>query len=229
VAAIASFTIVALTIAEVVLFAILPQPAGIIEWFKRFNDAPAEGILSFWGLELPMYAMFVLAFLGLFATLRRSAPAASAIALAFVLVGAAVFFATNNPSSMMTLARDFAAIPVGESGRVQREALISAGSSVLAQTGQRAVGGFNIALLLVSVAGVICAAAMIRAKGFGRGMGLIGIFAFGLSLGDYVRQALTHQSAVALAVIMPGTLLLVIWFVIVGLRLIARSRNLDHE
>jgi hypothetical protein len=234
----AALTMVLLTIAEIVLLSITPQPGSVREWFALFARAPFSGIVGFWGLEIPMYVMFVLVFLALYAALGRrdargrhgyadepmreteNTRAAPAIALALVLVGSAVFFATNNPFTMLTLSNRYAAAAT----EADRTALISAGEAVVAGTNQRAIGGFNIALFLVSVAGVLVSSAMSSHEAFGRRIAALGMLAHGLSLADNLRQLLTSSLVISLLVIVTGAVLLVIWFTTVGLRLLRLGR-----
>lgn len=210
-----AWAVVVLTVSEVVFFILYPQPATTGEWFSLFRQQPLVGILDFWGLELPMYAMFVLVFLALYAVLEVESRSAMTVVLAFALIGAAVFFATNNPFSMLTLSRQHALAATD----VERSALRAAGHAVLAATNQRAVGGFNVALLFITIAGVVTSVVMLRTGAFGRVPGIVGIIAHSFSLADYIRQAATSSAVIALLVIVPGALLVAIWFAAVGIRL----------
>ena len=95
---------------------------------------------------------------------------------------------------------------------------------MLASTNQRAVGGFNMGLFLISVAGLIVSSVMLQSNSFSRLTAYVGILAYALSLADYLRQALTSSATVALLVILPSALLLVIWYVLVGRRLYQLGR-----
>lgn len=162
-----------------------------------------------------MYAMFAVVFLALYVVVRKVNKSGMAIALTLALLGIAIFFATNNPFSMLSLSRQFAAATTD----ANRSALLGAGKALLANTNQRAIGGFNMGVLLVSVAGLIVSSVMRRAASFRRLTGYVGILAWGLSLADYLRQAFTSSVTIALLLILPGAFLLVIWFVLVGRRL----------
>ncbi len=212
---VAALIVAFLTVAEIIVFAIFPQPSTISGWFILFQANPIIGLLDFWGLEVPMFAMFALVFLALYVLLREVNKSGMTIALTLALLGIAIFFATNNPFSMLSLSRQFAAATTD----ANRSALLAAGEALLANTNQRAVGGFNIGLLLVSVAGLTVSSVMRRANSFRRLTAYVGILAFGFSLADYLRQALTSSVTIALLLILPGAILLVIWFVLVGRRL----------
>lgn len=211
----AAWIVAFLTVAEVIAFAFLPQPTTVSDWFILFQTNPIAGLVDFYGLEVPMYVMFALVFLALYIVLKPANPSAMAIALTLALLGIAIFLSTNNPFSMLSLSNQFAAAR----SDAHRSALLAAGEALLANTNQRAIGGFNIGLFLVSVAGLIVSAVMLAASSFPRSTGYLGILAFGLSLADYLRQAFTSSVAIALLVILPGALLLLIWFVLVGRRL----------
>jgi len=211
----AAWIVALLTVAEIVAFVLFPPPTDVRGWFELFQSNPIIGIVDFWGLEVPMYAMFALVFLALFAALNEVDKGVLAIAVALAMLGIAVFFATNNPFSMLTLSRQFA----DATTEASRSALMAAGEAILATTNQRAVGGFNISLFLISVVGLIVSWVMRKASTFRRLTAYLGIAAFAFSLADYARQALTTSVAIALLMILPGAVLLVVWFMLVGGRL----------
>lgn len=217
---VAALVVAFLTVAEIIAFVFSPQPSTIGGWFILFQSKPIIGLLDFWGLEVPMYAMFAMVFLALYVVLGKGDKGGMAIALTLALLGIAIFFATNNPFSMLSLSVKYAAATT----EVQKSTLLAAGEAVLANTNQRAVGGFNIGLFLVSVAGLIVSSVMRRANSFHRLTAYVGILAFGFSLADYLRQALTPSVAIALLVILPGALLVVVWFTLVGRRLLQLGR-----
>ena len=134
-----------------------------------------------------------------------------AIVVTLALLGVGIFLATNNPSPCWRSATNHAAA-AGE----EKSAFLAAGQAMLANTGQRAVGGFNTGLFLVPVAGLLASIVMLRAGVFGRATAWVGIAAHALSLADYIRQALTSSPIVVLLVVLPNALLLVIWYVLVG-------------
>jgi hypothetical protein len=218
---VAALVVAVLTVIEVVAFSLYPQPSTIAGWFDLFLGSPIIALVDFWGLEIPMYAMLAIVFLALYVVLRADNQAGMSIALTLALLGVAIFFATNNPFSMLSLSRRYAAATTD----AEKSVLLAAGEAVLANTNQRAIGGFNIGLFLVSAAGLTTSFVMLKADTFSRRIATIGILAYGLSLGDYVRQGLTASVVVALLVILPGALLLVVWFSLVGRRLLQLDRH----
>ena len=217
---VAAFIVAALTLAEVVGFIFYPQPATVSGWYELFQSNKIIGLMDFWGLEVPMYIMFTLVFLALYAVLRKANEGLMLIALTFALLGIGIFFATNNPFTMLSLGNQYAAAATD----AERSTLLAAGQAVLANTGQRAVGGFNMGLFLVSVAGLIISWVMLRSNSFSRLTAYVGIVTFTLSLADYLRQALTSSVIITLLVVLPNVLFLVIWFISVGRKLYQLGR-----
>ena len=217
---IAAYLVAVLTLGEVIGFIFYPQPATISGWFMLFQSNWAIGLMDFWGLEVPMYIMFTLVFLALYAVLRKADEGLMLIALTFALLGTGIFFATNNPFTMLSLSNQYTTAVTD----AERATLLAAGQAVLSNTGQRAVGGFNMSLFLVPVAGLIISSVMLRSDSFSKLTACIGILAIALSLADYLRQALTSSLLITLLVVLPNVLFLVIWFILVGWRLCQLGR-----
>lgn len=208
------------TLGEVIVFSLYPQPATVHDWFMLFQSNTILGLLDFWGLEILMYVMFALVFLALYVLLRNANEGRMAIAITLALLGIGIFLATNNPFSMLFLSSQYAAAATD----ADRTTLLAAGQALLASTNQRAVGGFNMGLFLVSIAGFIISSVMLQSKVFGKWTAYLGLLAHTLSLADYLRQALTSSAMVALLVILPNALLLVVWYILVGRRLYQLGR-----
>jgi hypothetical protein len=204
-----------LILGEIVVLAIYPQPGNISDWFMLFQSNKIVGLLDLWVLEIPMYLMFIFLFLALYMALRKTNQNLMVIGLTLALLGIGVFFATNNPISMLSLSNQYATATTD----AERSILLASGQALLSNTSQRAVGGFNMGLFLVSAAGLMVSSVMLQSKSFSRTTACLGILAHGLSLADYLRQALTSSAIAALLVILPNALFLVIWYVLVGRRL----------
>jgi len=216
----AAWIVVFLTLGEVIGLAFYPQPSTVMDWFMLFQSNTIIGLLDFWGLEIPMYAMFTLVFLALYVVLRRVDKVRMAIAMTFALLGIGIFMAANNPFSMLSLSNQYAAAATD----AERATFLAAGQAILANTNQRAVGGFNMGLFLVSIAGLIVSSVMFQSNSFSRSTAYVGILANTLSLADYLRQALTSSAVIALLVILPNALFLMIWFGLIGRRLFQLGR-----
>jgi hypothetical protein len=212
---VAAVIVAVLTLGEVIGLTFYPQPRTVSDWFVLFQRNRIIGLLDFWGLEVPMYVMFTIVFLALYVVLRKANQGRMLIALTFALLGIGIFLATNNPFSMLSLSNQYAAATAD----AERVTLLAAGQALLANTNQRAVGGLNMGLLLVSVAGLIVSSVMLRSDSFSKVTAYVGMLAHALSVADYLRQALTSSAIVTLLVVLPNALFLVLWYVFVGRRL----------
>lgn len=209
-----------LIVGDVVILAIYPQPKAISDWFILFQSNSIVGLLDLWGSEVLMYLMFIPMFLALYMALREASQSLMVITLPLALLGIGIFLATNNPFSVLSLSNQYATATTD----MERSTFLAAGQALLSNTNQRAVGGFNMGLFLVSAAGLMVSSVMLQANSFSRSTAFVGILAHALSLVDYLRQALTPSAIVALLVILPNALFLVIWYVLVGRRLYQLGR-----
>jgi hypothetical protein len=217
---VAALAAVVLTLGDVIVLAAFPPPGTIREWFALFQTNPFIALLDFWGLEVPMYAMYALVFLALFVVLRKADESRMAIVKTLALLGVGIFLATNNPFSMLSLSNQHAAAAT----EAEKSAYLAAGQTLLVNTGQRAIGGFNTGLFLVSIAGLIVSTVMLGSGTFSRATAWVGIFAHTLSLADSLRQAITASEIILLLVVLPNALLLVIWYAMVGRSLLRLGR-----
>ncbi len=207
----AAFIVAVVTLAEVITQSISPLPATVVDWFELFQRNRIMGVLEFWGLEVVMYVMFVIVFLALYTALKEVDRTRMTIALALALIGIAIFLATNNPFTMLSLSDQHAAATT----EAQKTLFTAAGQALLANTSQRTVGGFNMGLFLVSIAGLIVSVVMLRGESFSGRTAYVGIIANALSLADYLRQALTSSEIVAVLVILPNAVLLIAWYFLI--------------
>jgi hypothetical protein len=213
--AVAALIVAVVTLGEVIFQAISPLPGTVVEWFDLFQRNRLVGLIEFWGLEVVMYIMFIIIFLALYAALKQVDHPRAMIAAAFAFIGIGIFLATNNPFTMLSLSDQYTAAATD----AQRSIFVAAGQALLANTNQRTVGGFNMGLFLVSIAGLIVSAVMLRSQSFGRRIAFVGMAANALSLIDYLRQALTSSEIVAVLVILPNAILLIVWYVLIYRRL----------
>lgn len=201
---------------EVIFLAFYPQPGSVVDWFKLMNDNPIIAILDFWALEIILYLMLIVVFLALFMILQKTGPSLILIAATLAFIGIGVFLATNNPFSMLSLSHQYAMAQTEQ----QRLILLSAGETILACTGQRAVNGFNSGLFLVSISGLLFSLTMQKHPAFSGTPARVGNAAYAFALADFLRQTLTSSPVVVLLLVIPNALLLIAWLVIVGRKLL---------
>jgi len=138
--------------------------------------------------------------------------------LAFV--GIAANFATSKLFSLLTLSDLYAAATT----TAQKSQFLAVGQATLAVGALGGIGGSVEGGIPLAIAGLIISVIMLRSNILGRAAGYVGILANGIGLVMYFNAALAPAMA--------GSpffgvffLLSVIWFVLIGLRLIQISRG----
>jgi hypothetical protein len=206
----------ALLLTEIIVFTIWPQPNTVTNYFVLFQDNKLIGLLDFYLLEFFTYALFVPIFLAIYVAIRRANESYAALALALAITGIAVFLATNNPFSMLSLSNQYAAATTD----TQKDLYLAAGQAILANTNQRAVEGFNMGFFLLSTAGVIISIVMLRSKIFSKVIAYVGILTFAISLVDYIRVVFMPSISLLLLIIaVVSGLLIPTWLVLITRRL----------
>lgn len=206
---------------EIIVMIAYPLPSTIIGYFTLFQSNRLIGLLDLYLLEIPAYILFVPMFLALYAALRRTNESCMALATTLAIIGITVFLATNNPFSMLSLSDQYAAATTD----AQRSLFLAAGQAMLANTNQRAVDGFNMGFLLVSVAGLIVSAVMLRSNIFSKVTAYVGILANALSLAEYFRLVFVPEEVLLLLFLaLTSCLFLLIWYILIARRLFQIGR-----
>ncbi|MCJ7666386.1 MAG: DUF4386 domain-containing protein [Actinobacteria bacterium] len=214
---VAALIAAALLLAEIIVFTIWPQPNTVTDYFVLFQNNKLIGLLDFYLLEFFAYVLFIPMFLAISVAIRRGNESYIALALTLAITGVAVFLATNNPFSMLSLSNQYAAATTG----AQKELYLAAGQTILANTNQRAVEGFNIGFFLLSTAGMIISIVMLRSKTFSKVIAYVGILTFAISLVDYIRVVFMPSISLLLLIIAVASgLLILIWLVFIARRLL---------
>lgn len=215
-----------LLLLEIIVFAIWPQQTTAIDFFILFQSNKLIGLLEFYLLEMFAYILFVPIFLSLYVAIRKSSESYMFLAVILAIIGISIFLSTNNSFSLLSLSDQYAAATT----EAQKSILLAAGQTIISNTGQRAVGGFNTGFLLVSIAGIMVSTVMLRSNIFSKSTAYIGILAFAISLADYLRIIFLPSSTILLLVIaILSGLLLIIWFILVGRRLLKIEKNVNYN
>jgi Domain of unknown function (DUF4386) len=205
-----------LLLIEIIVFAIWPQPTTIMGYFALFQSNKVIGLIDFYLLEVVAYTLFIPLFLAFYIALRRYNESYMMLAMILASIGIAVFLATNNPFTMLSLSNQYLAATT----EAQKSLLLAAGQTLLINTNQRAVGGFNLGFLLVSIAGLLVSFVMLQSKIFSKTIAYMGILAFAISLADYLRIIILPSELLLLVIIaILSGIFLFIWLILVGRRL----------
>ena len=213
----AALIVTVLLTIEIIVFTAYPLPGTVIGYFTLLQTNRLLGLLDLYLLEILAYALFVPMFLALYVALKRANKSYMALATTLALIGIAVFLATNNPFSMLSLSDQYAAATID----AQRSVFLAAGQAILANTNQRAV---------VSVAGLIVSAVMLRSNIFSKVTAYVGILANAISLAEYFRLTFAPAAVLLLLIIATASgLLLLIWYILIARRLFQLGQGGSKE
>ncbi|AXV37496.1 MAG: hypothetical protein CIT01_04425 [Methanobacterium sp. BRmetb2] len=209
-----------LLLIEIIVFTLWPQPTTALGYFTLIQSNKLIGLIDFYLLEFIAYALFIPIFLALYMALKRLNESYMLLSITLAIVGITIFLATNNSFSMIPLSNQYLIATT----EVQKSILLAAGQTLLVNTGQRAVGGFNTGFLLISIAGLLISKIMLQSNIFSKTTAYVGILAFAISLADYLRIIFLPSELILLLIIaiLSGILLLV-WLVLIGRSLILFS------
>jgi hypothetical protein len=184
-------------------------PTTVIDWFTLLQTNSLLGLAILGIFETAFLPLSVLMFLSLYPALKRTNESLMAIAVILNLIGTASYLATNTAFSMLSLSNQYAAATTD----AQRAMLLAAGQAMLA-TGQGT--GSNMTFLLGSIAGLTASVVMLRSRTFSKPTAIVGIVANVLGL---------PGSALGLTVWSINGLLMLVWIIMVGTRLLQLGRS----
>ena len=201
-----------------------PSLADTAGWFSLFHNNRFIGLLDFGILELYALVLFVPMFLALYVVLRRASESYMAIAAILAFVGIAVNFATSKLFSLLTLSDLYAAA----TNVAMKSQFLATGQAILAVGALGGIGGSVEGGIPLAVAGLIISVIMLRSNILGKAVGYLGILANGIGLVMYFNAALAPA--------MSGSpffgaffLFSIIWFFLIGRKLLAAKLNSQQE
>jgi hypothetical protein len=188
-------------------------PTRAIDWFSLLQENRLVGLLLFDLFDLINYALVGLIFLALYGALKGVNKSAMVVALSAGLVGIAVYFASNQAFSMLTLSNRYAAA----AGEVERAMFLAAGESLLAihNPGTISQGtGIHLGLLLVVLAGLIISIVMLRSPVFNKATPWMGIVANSFIMANFLVLVIGP----AIAWLLPATsaLFRMAWYILIA-------------
>jgi hypothetical protein len=190
-------------------------PGTVMDWFALLQNNPLFGLTLLNLFDMVNYALVGLMFLALLAALRRVSPSALAIAVALGFVGIAIYFASNQALTMLSLSDQYAAATTD----AQRYLLLAAGQAALAihHNASYESGSLYLSFLFVTVAGLIISVVMLRNNSFSKVTAYMGILANGFGLGYYF--TLAFAPALVALPLSVSALFLLAWYLLIGRRL----------
>jgi hypothetical protein len=200
-----------------------PAPTTVLEWFDLLQNNRLVGLFYLGLADIPIVILFGLVALALHAALKQTDKVWAMIAAPLAFVGMAVYLATNVSFSMLALSGEYAAA----TAEAQRAAILAAGHALISLT--HGTGGVS-GLPLVWLAALIFSILMLRDRKMGRPIAWIGVVAFGLLVPSFLFSGYTYGASsglgevLALITSLGGGLLSLLWYIMMGLRLIRMGR-----
>jgi hypothetical protein len=204
-----------------------PPPESVAEWFGVFQASPIIGLFYLGLADAIIMILWGPMSLVLYFVLRQTSRTWATIATPFVFVGMTVFLATNTAFSMLFLSNKFSAA----TSEAARTGLLSAGEALIATS--QGTGGRYAGMALAWLAGLVLSILMLRSKAFSKATAWVGIVGLGLLIvgtpfgGHYTDTGTPTAAQIALTALqyVGGGLLSLVWYILVGLRLLKISRS----
>ena len=201
-------------------------PITAHEWFSLLQADPFVGLVLFGIVDLVNYVLVGIIFLALYGALRRVNRAAMLVVTTSCFVGIAVYFASNQSFSMLSLSSKYAAAATN----VEMDSFLAAGEALLAihDPGSLYQGiGIYASLFLVLAAGLTISIIMLKSAVFNKATAIVGILANGIALFYFITLLITPEF-----VWIPHTLsapLRLIWYILIAVKLIQLGMRSKDE
>ena len=203
-----------LTIIDIMVYVIWPQPSTMTAWFSLFHENWIIGLLDLDFLGIVIYIIVIPAILVLYLNLRPTSQSWATVGCVLTFVGMATYFASNTGVSMLSLSGQYAAATT----EAQRAMFLAAGQAVLAIF----LGPtFTTSFILVSSALLITAVVMLRSPYFSRRVALVGIIANIAGLGEF----LPVPFAIMMTTGVINGICLGLWFMLFGRTLLQLGQD----
>jgi hypothetical protein len=201
----------------VVLIVIGGQPGTADEAFTLLKDNRLIALLRLDLLTVAVIPLYYLLFGGLCVALVRSHAAYTALAAVLAFSGITLFLSTPSVFSMVYLGDQYMAATT----EVQRTLLLAAGEAILASDMWHSTGAI-VGGILIQISALLVSVVMLQGKVFSRATAYVGILTHGLDLAHILVGLFAPVGGVVLMAV-AGPLYL-IWFPLVGLRLLQLGR-----
>lgn len=191
-------------------------PKTAIDRFSQFRSHPWVGLYNLDLLNMVTMVIMFPAFFALYGAHRKTNNGLAGLALAFFLIGAAVFVANNTALPMLELSKKY----YSSESSYQKGLIAAAGEAMLARGAHGSPGAFaGFALVLLSE--IVMAFAMLKSGVFGKITAWTGITGCMLMLVYIILVTfMPGVKAVAMLVSIPGGSLLMAWMILFAARLL---------
>lgn len=214
--------------AEISLFSSRKTPVDAKGWFELLQENAVLGLSQLNVLDIVNCVLLGLMFLALYAVLVGFGRRQMLTALVCAWLGSVVYMVSSPALPLLVLSARYATAPLS-----RQAALLAGGETILSygrftmEGARSGVGGYA-SLLFVAIATVIASAVMWRSRLFGRITPIVGLLAGALDLTYcliYVTVSSIDTALLALTFIPAAGLLIMLWHVMVGWRLLRMASH----
>jgi hypothetical protein len=219
----AGLEIVAALLGVIASSTVGPPPSTVIGWFTLLQQHRFVGLLDLGLFDIAAVTLLVPMFLAIYGALRRASPSVMAVAVTFGLLGIALYFASNQAFSMLSLSNQYTAATAAP----ERSQLLAAGQAMLAINNWGT--GIYLSFLLVALAGLLSSVVMLRSTVFNGITAIMGIIASSFDLAFCLAFFLVpaqYTSLVGIILVPAAAPFLVVWHILIGVRLLQLARSL---
>ncbi len=202
----------------VVLFTVGGPPETTEETFALLRDDRIVGLFRLELLTLVNVGVYYLWSFGLYAALRKTDAALSALSTVLVFAGVTLFLAPHPLSSLISLSDRWAVAAT----EAQRQQLLAAGEALMAADMWHSTGA-AFGGVIIEVGAILISLVMLRDTVFSRTTAWVGLTTHGLDLTQIVLGLFVP--AVKVAIMMVAGPLYLVWFFLIGRRLLQLGRE----
>lgn len=199
------------------------MPIGAIGWFLLLQKNRLLGLVLFDLVDLINYVLLGVIFLALYGALRETNKGTMIAATAFGFVGIAVYGASNQAYSMLSLSNSYAAAQT----EAEQAMFLAAGEALLAihNPGKLQQGtGIYVSFFLVLLAGLLISIVMLRSTRFNKATAYAGIAANLFALGYFPALALGSDIVWVFPTV--SAPFRMVWYILIAIGLFRLAANI---
>jgi hypothetical protein len=199
---------------------IAPGMLSVTDWFDMFRSNAFLGLRNMGLFNIINLVLSIPFYLALYGVFRRLNRRFAALALVMFSIGAAVYITKNPALPMLTLSNKYAAT----TSEIQKSRLVNTGQ-VLIEMAEDFTPGAFIGFIFTEAAALIIAVIMLQGRIFSRVTAWLGLLGTGLMIiftacATFIPGSFNTVMVIAII----SGLMLLVWYVLVGMRLIQAGR-----
>lgn len=202
-----------------------PDILTAVDWFALYQNNALLGLRMLGLINIITITLTIPLYFALYTVQKHASKVYSTLAIILYLVGAAIYISNNAAIPMFVLSGKYFAAATN----VQKSLLAAAGEAIVAKGADFTPGSF-IGFFFTEIAGITFAFSMLKGRIFSKAAAYSGILGFGfLTIFTVWLTFVPAMFEAAMIIAMVGGLSSMVWYVLVGRRLLrlAKERRLS--